>query len=1065
MRPLPFKQLLHWIIEEYRSQQTIFGIPKSQFFRKKNRKSIQIFDEKCDTPIGPAAGPHTQLAQNIITAYLVGGRFFELKTVQKLDRLQFEKPCIDVRDEGYNTEWSTELSLEQAYDEYVKAWILLYFIESVFNMRFTDQQSFAQQSFIFNMSVGYDLEGIKTPGMDSFIDNLADASGHPVFKRHLKELDSFIRETNFPEALPIKGKMESWQNIPSMISPHITRSVTLSTMHGCPPEEIEAISRYLMEKKKLHTFVKLNPTLLGYQPVRKILDTLGFNYIILKESTFTNDLQWDDAIGIIKHLSKLATDCGRNFGIKLSNTLGTVNTLGILPGEEMYLSGRILFPITITLASRLSSELGGTLPMSYSGGASQLNILQIFETGIKPITVVTELLKPGGYLRMTEMARKLESMLEESRPPNLIDLEKLNRLAEETLQKNYYRKDWRGTKKVFVDRELPLTDCYIAPCVLSCPIHQDIPEYIRLVGEGQYDRALELIYLKNPLPQITGYICTHQCMYNCTRLDYEEPVGIREVKRIAAEHGKVAYPIKSKSRSAVKWLDTKVAVIGAGPAGLAVAYFLAKSGFRVTVLEKQDSPGGVISHTLPYFRIPGAAIKKDISGIQALGVDFKFGVSAEFSINDMHKEGFTYIFIGIGAEVSRRLQLTGDVDNNNVYEALDFLRSFNKNLGTLGTLNLGQSVAVIGGGNTAVDSARSTLRITGVKKVFIIYRRTEQEMPADREEYKRALEEGVIFKPLLLPESFSKTGILKCRRMTLGTLDSSGRRSPVPTEETEEIAVDAVISAIGEYTDPKFLTAQGLKLGADSRPYVDPETLETNLENVFIGGDALRGPSTVVESIADARKVAEAIARKEIPNWKGRDKDFKLGLDRKRQVLEIYNKKGRLIPAQISQDDRVIAENEAGRCLECNIICNKCVDICPNRANLAIAIDEKEGFHDTYQILHLDAWCNECGNCGTFCPYNGLPYKDKLTLFSTREDFKNSTNNGFVITGPSNDKLMTLRLKDYLGEMKINKNNELIIPADFKYPNNCDLKELKKIFLIISTVLKDYHYLINSSVS
>jgi putative selenate reductase len=549
-------------------------------------------------------------------------------------------------------------------------------------------------------------------------------------------------------------------------------------------------------------------------------------------------------------------------------------------------------------------------------------------------------------------------------------------------------------------------------------------------------------------------------MYNCTRLDYEGPVGIREVKRIAAEHGKVAYPIKS--RSAVKWLDTKVAVIGAGSAGLAVAYFLAKSGFRVTVFEKQDSPGGVISHILPYFRIPGAAIKKDISSIKALGVDFKFGVSAEFSIRDMKKKGYKYIFIGIGAEVSRRLQLTGD--NNNVYEALDFLRSFNKNLGTL---NLGRCVAVIGGGNTAVDSARSALRLGGVEKVFIIYRRTEHEMPADREEYNRALEEGVIFKPLLLPESFYKTSILKCHRMTLGAPDSSGRRSPVSTEETEEIAVDAVISAIGEYTDPKFLTAQGLKLGADSRPYVDPETLETNLENVFIGGDALRGPSTVVESIADARKVAEAMVRKEIPNWKGMDmdKDFKLGLDRKRQVLEIYNKKGRLIPAQISKDDRVIAKNEAGRCLECNIICNKCVDVCPNRANLAIAIDKKEGFRDRWQILHLDTWCNECGNCGTFCPYNGLPYKDKLTLFSTKEDFKNSTNNGFIVTGPSDDKLMTLRLEDYLWKLKINKNNELIIPADFKYPNNYDLKEFKKIFMIISTVLKDYNYLINNSIN
>ncbi len=1051
MRPIPFKQLLRWITEEYRKQRTIFGIPESQFFIKENRKSIQIFDERCDTPVGPAAGPHTQLAQNIVAAYLVGGRFFELKTVQKLDSLQFDKPCIDARDEGYNTEWSTELSLEQAYDEYVKAWILLHLIESVFDMRIT-----AKCSFIFNMSVGYDLEGIKTPRMDLFINSLTDASGHPVFRQHLEELDSFIRDTNFSEVLHIKGKVKSLENISRVISPHITRSVTLSTMHGCPPQDIEAICRYLMEEKKLHTFVKLNPTLLGYTLVREILNNLGFYYIDLKESTFTHDLQWNDAIRMLRRLYKLSVDCGRNFGVKLSNTLGTVNTLGVLPGEEMYLSGRILIPITITLASHLSREFEGTLPISYSGGASQLNVLRIFETGIKPITMATELLKPGGYMRMAEIARKLEPIVEEKRQPEVIDVEKLDRLAEEALQKNYYRKDWRGTKKVFIDRELPLTDCYIAPCVLSCPIRQDIPEYIRLAGDGQYDKALELIYSKNPLPNITGHICDHQCMYNCTRLDYEGTVGIREVKRIVAEQGKTIYD--TKNRVTAEQLNTKVAVIGAGPAGLSAAYFLAKAGFKVTVFEKQDSPGGVITYVLPNFRIPASAIERDISVIKALGVDFKFGVSEEFSISDMNNKGYKYIFIGIGAEVSRKLQLTGD--NNNVYETLDFLRSFNKDSEAL---NIGRCVAVIGGGNTAVDSARSALRIGDVEKVFIIYRRTEDEMPADKEEYERALEEGVIFKPLLLPESFSKTGILKCRKMTLGTPDSSGRRRPVPIEETEEIAVDSVISAIGEYTDSKFLSACGLKIEKSNRPYADPETLEANLKNVFIGGDALRGPSTVVESIADARKAVEAIVKKEIPDWKDLDKDFNPGFDRKQQIPEIYNKKGRLIPPQISEDDRVIAENEAVRCLECNVICNKCVDVCPNRANVAIEIDKKEDFQDDWQILHLDALCNECGNCATFCPYDGKPYKDKLTLFTTKEDFKNSTNNGFMVTGSSGSQMITLRLKNNLWKLKLNKDGKLI-PVDSQCPDDYDVKEFKKTSAIISTVLKDYHYLINGLV-
>lgn len=1053
MRPVPFKQLLYWITEEYRSQWTIFGIPKSQFFIKENGKSIQIFDESCATPVGPAAGPHTQLTQNIIAAYLVGGRFFELKTVQKLDSLQFEKPCIDARDEGYNTEWSTELSLEQAYDEYIKAWILLHFIEAVFDMHVT-----AKQSFIFNMSVGYDLEGIKTPGMDSFINSLTDASEHPLFKRYLEELRSFIRGINFSEVLHIKGKVKNLENVFSVISPHVARSVTLSTMHGCPPKEIESICKYLMEEKRLHTFVKLNPTLLGYKLVRKILDELGFNYINIKESTFTNDLQWDDAIGMLKRLSKAATECGRNFGVKLSNTLGTLNPGDILPGEEMYLSGRILFPITIALASRLSREFEGTLPISYSGGAFQLNILRIFETGIKPITIATDLLKPGGYMKMAGIARKLEPIVEEKSQPEVIDVEKLDRLAEEALRENYYRKDWRGTKKVFIDQELPLTDCYIAPCVLSCPIRQDIPEYIRLAGDGQYDRALELIYLKNPLPNITGYICDHQCMYNCTRLDYEGAVGIREIKRIAAEQGKTTYD--TKSRFTAERLNTKVAVIGAGPAGLSAAYFLVKNGFMVTVFEKQDSPGGVITHVLPNFRIPTSAIEKDISIIKALGVDFKFGVSEGFSIKDLNNQGYKYIFIGIGAEVSRKLQLTGD--NNNVYETLDFLRSFNKDSSAL---NIGRTVAVIGGGNTAVDSARAALKVSGVEKVLIIYRRTENEMPADKEEYERALEEGVIFKPLLLPESFSKTGILECRRMVLGDPDSSGRRRPVyteETEETEEIAVDSVISAIGEYTDSKFLSVCGLKMEKNNRPHANPETLETNLKNVFIGGDALRGPSTVVESIADARKAAEAITKKEISDWKDLDKDFIPGFDRKQQIPEIYNKKSHLIPPKISEDDRVIAENEAGRCLECNVICNKCVDVCPNRANVAIEIDKKEGFQDAYQILHLDALCNECGNCATFCPYDGKPYKDKLTLFTIMEDFKNSKNNGFIIIGSPDSQLITLRLNDNLWKLKLNKDGKLI-PVDYEYPKDYNIKEFKKVSVIVNTVLKNYSYLINDS--
>jgi len=220
----------------------------------------------------------------------------------------------------------------------------------------------------------------------------------------------------------------------------------------------------------------------------------------------------------------------------------------------------------------------------------------------------------------------------------------------------------------------------------------------------------------------------------------------------------------------------------------------------------------------------------------------------------------------------------------------------------------------------------------------------------------------------------------------------------------------------------------------------------------------------VVESIADARKAAEAIIKKEIPDWKGLDKDFNPGFDRKQQIPEIYNKKSHLVLPQISEKDRVIAENEAERCLECNVICNKCVDVCPNRANVAIEMDEKEGFQDAYQILHLDALCNECGNCATFCPYDGEPCKDKLTLFATIEDFENSTNNGFIVTGSLGSQLITLRLNDNLWKLKLDKDGKLI-PVDYEHPKDYDVKELKKASAIINTVLKDYNYLISSSIN
>lgn len=1051
MRPIPFRDLLYWIVNEYLQHKTIFGIPESCFFRKKTQRVSKVFDQNCALPLGPAAGPHTQLAQNIISAYLVGARFIELKTVQKLDNLTIDKPCIDIRDEGYNTEWSTELSLKQAYQEYAKAWILLHFIEEAFGFRTN-----LKPSFVFNMSIGYDLKGIQSPGMESFISNLSDSSHHQEFNRYLEELETWLQKEDWQKIISSPDKIESLKGISRTISPHITHSATLSTMHGCPPDEIEAIGKYILKEKKLSIYIKLNPTLLGLDKVRTLLDELGFDYITLKESSFKNDLQWGEAKSILTNLAESAQESNLHLGIKLSNTLATVNKGEVLPGEEMYLSGRILFPLTITLAYYLAREFQGKLPISYAGGASQINIQQIYATGISPITLVTDLLKPGGYLRMGEMARRLEESMSEQGESEGIDLTKLQRLSQKAKEEEYYRKEWRGNKSCKIDKELPLMDCYVAPCVFSCPIQQDIPEYIFYAGKGEYNTALQFIYLKNPLPHITGYICEQKCADNCTRLDYDQAVNIREVKRIVAEQAESKLPIRESEP--FEPLGAQVAIVGAGPAGLSVAYFLAQAGFKVTIWDRSESPGGVVGQVLPNFRIPGEAIEKDISIIQKMGVNFQPGELEEISLDQLKEQGYKYIFIGIGAGISQKLSLSGD--NKKIYEALDFLSSFNQRRKNIW---LGKKVAIIGGGNTAVDCARVALRCQGVEQVYLLYRRTKQEMPAYPEEFKLALQEGVNFYSLLAPESFWSNGILKCRQMVLGETDQSGRRKPIPTDKQMEIKVDSIISAIGEKPNISLLRQKGININQKNQLEVDPETLETNLNNVFIGGDVYRGPSSVVQAIADARKVAETIIKRENSLKKSINvKDISLHPDKKDLFKEIYQKKGRIILGKLGKEENLFIQQEAERCLNCKILCNKCVDVCPNRANVAIELHKENIFQDFYQILHLDALCNECGNCATFCPYQGQPYRDKLTLFINREDFQNSNNSGFFMEREENNYLITLRLRKKNLKLNYDKKGELIT---FGHQNLEEInnQEEQQVIFLISSILKNYLHLFYSS--
>ena len=1007
MRPRSFSSMLDRMLAELDGSASLFGIHRSLFYtpRPNALYDAELFGHHLATPIGPGAGPHTQLTQNILCSWLSGGRFIELKTVQIMDELEIPRPCIDMGDEGYNVEWSQELKLEQSVDEYVKAWVMIHVLRRL--LGFEEQAPFGT---VFNMSVGYDLEGIQSAPMQRFMASMENAS------ERIAQLQDVLEE-GYPQF--------SGLDIPA----EIVNSVTLSTMHGCPPNEIEEIGRYLLEERRLHTYVKLNPTLLGKDRVMRILhDRLGFTEMEIPDEVFEHDLQYDRGIELITGLKDVAEEQGLSFGVKLSNTLAMSNHRDVLSGDEMYMSGRALYPITMSLFQELTRAFDGDLNVSYSGGADALNVASILSCGALPVTAVSDLLKPGGYSRFVQYLDRLEEHMAGVGAESLEDLARhrvanLDRQVVEALESKRYWKSYHPYELPKVESGLDLFDCVDAPCRQQCAVLQDVPEYAWLISHGAYDRALEVILSRNPLPNVTGYVCDHPCQTRCTRSNYDDPIAIRALKRFAAEKGRAALQPAEAS-------GYKVAIVGGGPAGLAAAYFLAMSGVKPVVYEAREKAGGMPA-IAPDFRLPDAVVQEDIDLIEALGAEMNLSSPVTDAPEALLNQGYDAVYLGCGHQEDARLGIEGE-EGEGVYHALELLARIDQGE----ELSMGERVLVIGGGNTAMDAARTVKRLTG-GLVTVVYRRTEQEMPADREEVEAIFGEGIVLEELVSPEAIvledGRVKALACVRNELGEPGPDGRRRPMPVDGSEfQMEMDSVVVAIGQRSDVAFLEGSDVSLQDRGTIDVDPGTGRVGDGPIYAGGDVVRGPATIIKACSDGRRAAKAICEQlgvpfrrpavEMPTLSEEEivEVKRVRAERRpRQdppMLPTAARDGFDLVQQTYSEDAALAE--AGRCVQCSQFCDKCVEVCPNRANytyqispvdmrvprlvceddgLRVVGDEPFSVAQTRQILHVEDFCNDCGNCTTFCVHEGQPYVDKPRLFLTLEDFEVAEDNAFFI--------------------------------------------------------------------